>query len=619
MTDYFIQAFIYLLATVVAVPLSKRLGLGAVLGYLMAGVIIGPVAGLVGQEADTIRHFAEFGVVMMLFLIGLELEPKMLWRMRARLMGLGGLQVVLTTFAFMGLGLWLTSTPWPTALTVGFILALSSTAIVLQTFAEKGLSQQDGARNAFSVLLFQDMAVIPMLALIPALALPELMDAANAVPKSDRSWVSALPLWSHAAVVVGALVLVIGGGYYGSRPLFRYVVKAELREVFTAAALMLVIGIAALMNLVGLSPALGAFLAGVVMANSEFRHELKSNIEPFKGLLMGLFFITVGAGVRFDVLLDHWATIPLLMVAVIVVKALILAILARLFGLKANQQWLFLLSMAQAGEFGFVLLSYSVQHSVLPQALGQMLSAVVALTMFLTPGLFIVYEKWIQPRYVGQANEQTAEDEVNESAPVMIAGIGRFGQIISRLLRANGYQTVVLDQQLTQVETVRRVQIKSFFGDATRHAMLEAAGIAEARVFIVAIDQKEDAVHLVAYLKRRYPHLKVLARAFDRGHNYALRDAGADWVVSETFHSALKMGGEVLTSLDIAPERAERMMAAFSRMEAEHSDALFKAWQHDKDARHQSREYLELFRQMEDAITQAMAQDEQGSEPPAPQ
>lgn len=618
MTDYFIQAFIYLLATVVAVPLSKRLGLGAVLGYLMAGVIIGPVAGFVGQEADTIRHFAEFGVVMMLFLIGLGLEPKMLWRMRARLMGLGGLQVVVTTFAFMGLGLWLTSTPWPTALTVGFILALSSTAIVLQTFDEKGLSQQEGARNAFSVLLFQDMAVIPMLALIPALALPELMDVANVLPESERSLVSGLPLWAHVIGVVGALVLVIGGGYYGSRPLFRYVVKAELREVFTAAALMLVIGIAALMNLVGLSPALGAFLAGVVMANSEFRHELKSNIEPFKGLLMGLFFITVGAGVRFDVLFDHWATIPLLVVAVIVVKALILAILARLFGLKANQQWLFLLSMAQAGEFGFVLLSYSVQHSVLPQALGQMLSAVVALTMFLTPGLFIVYEKWIQPRYVGKANAQP-EDDVNESAPVIIAGIGRFGQVISRLLRANGYQTVVLDQQLTQVETVRRVQIKSFFGDATRHDILESAGIAQARVFIVAIDQKEDAVNLVAYVKHRYPHLKVLARAFDRGHNYALRDAGADWVVSETFHSALKMGGEVLTSLDISPKRAERMMAAFSRMEAEHSDALFKAWQHDKDARHQSREYLELFRQMEDAITQAMVQDEQGSEPPAPQ
>src|SRR5690554_64300 len=448
MTTYFIQAFIYLVAAVIAVPLAKRFGLGSVLGYLVAGVVIGPVMGLVGQEASTIQHFAEFGVVMMLFLIGMEIDPKTLWAMRVRLLGLGGLQVTLTAAAGMSIAWWL-GLQWQTALTVGLIFAVSSTAIVLQTLDEKGLSKTEGGRNAFSVLLFQDIAVIPMLALIPLLALPGLRGGSGAESPADAglSLVSGLPGWAHALVVVGAVAAVIIGGYYLSRPLFRYVVKSGLREVFTATALMLVIGIAALMSVVNLSPALGAFLAGVVLANSEFRHELEANIEPFKGLLLGLFFITVGAGINFEVLAAEWGTVVSLGVAVIAIKALILLLLAQIFGIRSSNGWLFTLGLAQAGEFGFVLLTYSVQNHVIPPDISQVLSLVVALSMFLTPLLFIVYDRIVLPRYRRSSNNEQDADTIDEQAPVIVAGVGRFGQIVCRLLRANNVPIVVLDHE----------------------------------------------------------------------------------------------------------------------------------------------------------------------------
>ncbi|MCJ8303958.1 monovalent cation:proton antiporter-2 (CPA2) family protein, partial [Shewanella sp.] len=339
MTAYFIQAFIYLCAAVIAVPLAKRLGLGSVLGYLIAGVVIGPIVGLVGSETNTLQHFAEFGVVMMLFLVGLELEPRMLWDMRNKLMGLGGLQIGLTTAVIMAAGVYF-GLGWSVAFTVGLIFALSSTAIVLQTFSEKNLSKTEGGKNAFSVLLFQDIAVIPMLALIPLLALPELVEKAQALAgqaaehHEELSLVVGLPGWAYGITVLLAIAAVVVGGHYLSRPLFRYVASSGLREIFTATALMLVIGIAALMSLVGLSPALGTFLAGVVLANSEFRHELESNIEPFKGLLLGLFFITVGAGIDFGVLASNIGPVLGITAGVMLVKAAVLFLLAMVFKIK---------------------------------------------------------------------------------------------------------------------------------------------------------------------------------------------------------------------------------------------------------------------------------------------
>ncbi|QNI02737.1 cation:proton antiporter [Halomonas sp. SH5A2] len=608
MTGYFIQAFIYLVAAVIAVPLAKRFGLGSVLGYLVAGVVIGPILGLVGQETTTIQHFAEFGVVMMLFLVGMELDPKGLWAMRVRLFGLGGLQVALTTAAGTIIAWWL-GLVWQTALAVGLIFALSSTAIVLQTLNEKGLAKTEGGRSAFSVLLFQDMAVIPMLALIPLLALPELIGAGGGDSHASFSLVAHLPGWAHALVVVAAIVSVIAGGYYLVPLLFRYVIASGLREVFTATALMLVIGIAALMSVVNLSPALGAFLAGVVLANSEFKHELEANIEPFKGLLLGLFFITVGAGINFSVLATEWATVLSLGLAVIVVKGVILLGLALLFRVRGSNGWLFTLSLAQAGEFGFVLLTYSVQNNVIPSDISQVLSLVVALSMFLTPLLFIAYDRLVLPRYLSARNDDRVADTIEEQAPVIVAGVGRFGQIICRLLRANNIPMVAMDLEIEQIENLRKINIKSYFGDASRSELLETAGIEHARLLVIALDDRDRALQMVRYVKRAYPHVWVLARAFDRGHGYQLREAGADDVVSETYHSALELGGHALTAMGVHPMRAKQMAWAFVQNEEAHEDELFDAWKDIEGGISLSPRYGELFMKLEESLNSAMQQD----------
>lgn len=608
MTLYFVQAFIYLLAAVIAVPLAKRFGLGSVLGYLVAGVAIGPMLGLVGQETTTIQHFAEFGVVMMLFLVGIELDPRALWAMRVRLVGLGGLQVVLTVAAGMGLALWL-GLPWQTALAVGLIFALSSTAIVLQTLNEKGLTKTEGGRSAFAVLLFQDIAVIPMLALIPLLALSGFTDAGGANQGSSLSLVDDLSGWSYTLAVVAAIAMVIVGGYYLSRPLFRYVVRSGMREIFTATALMLVIGIAALMSLVNLSPALGAFLAGVVLANSEFRHELEATIEPFKGLLLGLFFITVGAGINFEVLAAEWSTVLGLGLAVIAVKGLILLGLALLFRIRGSNGWLFTLGLAQAGEFGFVLLTYSAQNQVIASDTFQILSLVVAFSMFLTPALFIFYDRVVLPRYRNARNTEREADTIDEQAPVIVAGVGRFGQIVCRLLRANNIPIVVLDLEIEQIENVRRINIKSYFGDASRPDLLETAGIEDARLLVVAIDDQERALRMVRHVKHYHPGVWVLARAFDRGHAYQLREAGADDVVSETYHSALELGGHALTALGVHPLRAKQMTWAFVESEAAHEAELYEAWKEIEGGINFSPRYSELFMKLEESLSTAMNQD----------
>jgi monovalent cation:proton antiporter-2 (CPA2) family protein len=613
MTPYFIQAFIYLCAAVIAVPIAKRLGLGSVLGYLIAGVVIGPVTGLVGQETVTIQHFAEFGVVMMLFLVGLELEPKSLWAMRHRLIGLGGLQVVLTTLVVMCIGLLL-DLRLSIALTIGLVFSLSSTAIVLQTFNEKGLARTEGGKNAFSVLLFQDIAVIPMLALIPLLAIPELVEQARqltavaAEHHEEMSLVADLPAWAHALVVVGAVVSLVVGGFYLSRPLFRYVANSGLREIFTTTALMLVIGIAALMSLVGLSPALGTFLAGVVLANSEFRHELEADIEPFKGLLLGLFFITVGAGIDFQVLSDQTLLILGITTGLILVKAGVLLVLTFIFRIKGSSRWLLTLSLAQAGEFGFVLLAYTSQNFVLPLEITRLLSLVVALSMFLTPGLFIVFEKLILPRFEETENEREP-DKIDDRGQVIIAGIGRFGQIVNRFLVANGVKTIVLDHQAGQIEMMRMINIKSYFGDAARPDLLHTAGIDDARLLVVAIDDKLRSLELVTHVKKHHPQVQVLARAYDRGHNYELRDAGADFIISETYHSAMEMGREALERTGVHPYRVNQLKSSFVETESDHAEAMFCSWKTEEESRAFTTHYRNMFMKLEEVLAQTMKED----------
>ncbi|MGR2847032.1 monovalent cation:proton antiporter-2 (CPA2) family protein [Vibrio vulnificus] len=613
MTQIFLQAFIYLIAAVITVPLAKRFGLGSVLGYLIAGVVIGPIVGLVGEETTTIQHFAEFGVVMMLFLVGLELEPKMLWAMRNRLLGLGGLQVAGTAGIIVAIAVYFGQV-WTTALAIGLIFALSSTAIVLQTFNEKRLSKTEGGKNAFSVLLFQDIAVIPMLAFIPLLALPELVEQAQQSIQSasehheQLSLVAGLPGWAYGIVITLSIGVVIVGGHYLSRPIFRYVADSGLREIFTAAALMLVIGIAALMSLVGLSPALGTFLAGVMLANSEFRHELESNIEPFKGLLLGLFFITVGAGIDFTILFNKFGTIIGLTLAVMFLKALVLLALSFIFRIKGSDRWLFALSLAQAGEFGFVLLSFSVQNHVISTSLSQQLSLVVAISMFLTPGLFILFDRVILPKFATKFNER-ADDDIDEKGTVIIAGIGRFGQIVNRLLLSNGIKTVALDYQANQVDVMRQIGTQAYFGDVTRPDILHTAGIEEAAAIVVAIDNRDASVELVKQVKHAYPSVKVIARAFDRGHGYRLRQAGADVIESETYHSALEVGGQTMKLLGVHPFFVEQQKMRYKRVENRKSDSLYSAWLDDSEGERFDNNYRKLFMQLEEKMMLEMQKD----------
>jgi len=614
MTGYFIQAFIYLCAAVIAVPLAKRFGMGSVLGYLIAGIIIGPVVGLVGEETETLQHFAEFGVVMMLFLVGLELDPRMLWSMRNRLFGFGSLQVSLTALAIMAIGT-LFGIDWRIALTVGLILALSSTAIVLQTLNEKGLSDTEGGRSSFAVLLFQDIAFIPMLALIPLLQIQVLAQTASdntgevSAAHEQFDLISSLPNWGYALLVLGAIGCVVLGGVYLSRPLFRFVAQSGLREVFTATALMLVIGIAALMNMVGLSPALGTFLAGVVLANSEFRHELEANLEPFKGLLLGLFFITVGAGINFGALAQDWALVAALVAMVFIVKTTILYGLAWTFGIGSIDRWLVALGLAQAGEFGFVLLGFSLQTSALTAGIAEIVALVIAVSMVLSPAMFILFDKVLVPRFERVPDER-AYDVVDTRARVLIAGIGRFGQIINRLLVANGIETVILDHDAKQVDNVRHLGIRSYFGDATRPDLLETAGIEQADLFVIAIDDRKRVINLVKHVKQHYPHLEVLVRAYDQVHYYQLKLAGADIIIKETYHSALDMGCEALRHLGFDAELARDLKYAFIETEQEMGEALYQNWLQTQGSRLRPG-FRDLFMQQEAALRAAM-QEEHG-------
>ena len=565
MSGFLFQAFVYLAAAVIAVPIAKKLGLGSVLGYLIAGIVIGPVIGLVGSETQSIQHFAEFGVVMMLFLVGLELEPRALWAMRQRLLGLGGLQVAGTTALVMAAGM-LMGLGWSVALAVGLVFSLSSTAIVLQTLNEKGLMKSDGGQASFSVLLFQDIAVIPMLALVPLLAIPELLDiihhgADEGGHGEELSLIAGLVGWQVALVTIGAIAAVVIGGHYLTKPLFRFIASAQLREIFIATALLMVIGIALLMTLVGLSPALGTFLAGVVLANSEYRHELESDIEPFKGLLLGLFFITVGAGINFTILFADFATIIGLTIGIIALKAFVFWCLALVFKLKGADKWLFTLGLAQAGEFGFVLLSFTVQNGVIPVELSQTLLLVVAISMLLTPLLFIVFDKVILPRI--NNGQQREADEIDTKGAAIIAGSGRFGQVINRMLRVNGFDTVVVDLSSDTVNNVAKFGVKAFFGDASRPDLLHAAGLPDAEMLVVAIDDRERALEIVKHARRERPNLHIVARAQNRNDVYDLYQAGANDMIRETFDSAVRAGRSALEAFGVHPYEAEKISRAF--------------------------------------------------------
>lgn len=564
--EFLYQAMIYLAATVVMVPLAKRIGLGSVLGYLLAGIIIGPtILGFIGTEGESIMHFAEFGVVMMLFLIGLELEPELLWKLRKSIIGLGGLQVVLSTVIFGGIAFFL-GVSWQQSLAIGMILSLSSTAIVLQTLNEKGLMKTAAGQSSFSVLLFQDIAVIPMLALFPLLATLSPQEPKEG--SSSVTFVHHLPAWAHGLVVFAAVVLIILAGRFLVRPLFRLVAATHLREIFTATALLLVVGIAVLMTQVGLSPALGTFLAGVVLANSEYKHELESDIDPFKGLLLGLFFIAVGASIDFNLISQQPGLIIGLVLLLVAVKAIILFVLGKVFKLSLDQNLLFSLALSQVGEFAFVLFSFSAEEGILPPETISILIAVVAMSMALTPLILLLNEKVLQPMFGTKlAADEREADGIDEQHSVIIAGFGHFGNTVGRFLRAHNIKTTVLDNDADRVELLRRMGFKVYYGDASRHDLLEAAGAAKAKLILIAIDSPEKRLEMIETIKKHFPQLRMLVRSENRYDTYDLMNAGMLHVYRETIDTSLRMGVDAMRFLGHRTYTAKRAARAFLKMD----------------------------------------------------
>ncbi|AZS22984.1 MULTISPECIES: monovalent cation:proton antiporter-2 (CPA2) family protein [unclassified Caulobacter] len=577
MENILTQTLVYLGAAVVSVPIAKRLGLGSVLGYLIAGVVIGPFAlSLVGDQADVMK-FAEFGVVILLFLIGLEVQPSMLWDMRKAIFGLGGAQVVGTALAIAAAALAL-GLPWQTALAVGLVLAMSSTAIVLQTLDEKGLRQGPVGRAAFGVLLLQDLAVIPLFALLPLLAIGAPQHAAEA-GGHGASLVSHLPVWAQTLSVLAAVAAVVGGGRYLVRPLFRFIAKARLREIFTASALLIVVAVASLMQTVGLSPALGAFLAGVVLAESEFRRELETDIEPFRGLLLGLFFMTVGAGVDLPLVAHQPLTLAGLVIGLMLLKFLVMYGIARLFGAPKRGALAVATALAQGGEFAFVLLTFTVGAGVIGAELAALLTAAIAVSMALTPVAMILYERVAALMDAAIPDVTPDTGEFDEGEPdIIIAGFGRFGQVTGRLLAANGFKSTVLDSDIEQIELLRRFGRRVHYGDATRLDLLRQAGADRARMLIVALDDREKTVELVETARKAFPNLTILARAWDRRHAYDLLSNGADAVERETFEAALALGSTALQKLGFRAHRAHRAAAFFRRHDRRMFEELRPMW-----------------------------------------
>ncbi len=579
---------LYLLAAVIAVPLAARLGLGSVLGYLSAGMLIGLIPGI-GEETRALQHFAEFGVVMMLFIVGLELAPGVLWGMRHRLIGLGGLQIALSCLALF-IGASLLGYAWQTSLAIGLVLSLSSTAIVLQTLTEKGLMKTTGGRSVFSVLLTQDIAVVPLLALIPLLSIagPIALSPDGSITTTaqdaahNATLFEHLPAWGVALATLATIALIIAVGVFLTKPIFRFIHAAHLREMYTALALLIVIGISYLMTLLGLSPALGAFLAGVVLANSEFRHELESDIEPFKGLLLGLFFITVGASIDFVSLTAEPARLIALAFAVIALKGLVLFVLGFGFGLRHRELWLFALSLAQAGEFGFVLISFASQQSVFGPTLSSDLLLIITLSMLLTPVLFLGYD--FISKQLGKAKPHHADDTIDRKGPVIIAGIGRFGQIVNRLVESSGFKTVVLDHSLERIQLMRSFGYRAFLGDPTRPELLRAAGLRDAQVLVVALDSPEAALRLVRHARKVRPDLHIIARARDRSHVFALYEAGASDIVREMFDSSLRAGRYVLENVGLSEFEAAAAEQAFYAHDRMALRELAEIWQPGKAA-----------------------------------
>ncbi|GLR20019.1 monovalent cation:proton antiporter-2 (CPA2) family protein [Portibacter lacus] len=542
------EAIVFLAGAIICVSIAKRLGLSSVLGYLLAGVIIGPyVLGFIGEEGQDILHFAEFGVVMMLFLIGLEIEPKNFWKMRKTILGMGSIQVV-GTMLFSYLLFTMLGFDWKVSLVFSMAVALSSTAIALQTIKEKGLMDTTFGTSAFSILLFQDIIVIFMLGSIPLLSNVNLDSGAEGHSET-ASLLDNLPMGFQTLSIILSVVVIIVAGRYLIVPMLRKVAKVGVRELLIAAALLIVFGISYLMEFVGISPALGAFLGGVVLSNSEFKHELESTLEPFKNLLLGLFFMAVGASINFIVIAENPLTITGVLITIILIKGFVLFITARLFKLKLNQNLLLTFSLAQIGEFAFVLLSFAFQLKILEQSQLDMMLVITALTMSITPIIGMVNERFILPNLGTKESIKRPMDHIAKSHKIILVGFGHFGSTIGRFLRSHGVEATILDHDANRVDFLRKMGFDVYYGDATRLDLLESAGIAEAKILISAIDNPRITREVIKVLKKNYPHVELMIRAKNRYDAYELLNLGIENIYRESLETSLTLAKDVLSKV----------------------------------------------------------------------
>jgi glutathione-regulated potassium-efflux system ancillary protein KefC len=563
---FLIPSVVFLASAVLAVVLSHRLGLGSVAGYLLAGIAIGPFGLKLIDQVEDVRPFAELGVVFLLFVIGLELEPKRLWSMRARLLTLG-LSQVIGSIALIAVAAWLAGSSLRVGVVAGMALALSSTALALQPLTERGALRNKGGQAVFAILLFQDIAVIPMLAVLPLLG-------AVGTPASFS--------WSGFAFAGGVIAATLVGGHFLAQPVFRHIARTRQREIFTAFALLLVLGISWGFESAGLSMALGTFLAGVLLAESEYRHEIEAAVDPFKGLLLGLFFIAVGMGVDFRLLFERPLLILGLIVGLFVLKSAVLWVIARFAKLPRSERPLFILLLAQGGEFAFVLLTLGVQREVLRVDTADAMTLAVALSMLSTPFLLVFHDKVLAPRFTDKAPERAHLPP--EPSKVIIAGLGRVGQVLARLLHGSGYEPTILDDDPDHVEQSRRFGFRVFYGDATRLDLLEAAGAASADFLIIALDEPGAATRLAQIAIKHFPNLRVIARARDMRHMFELRDLGVEVIERETFESSLELGRAALTAITGDAERSKRTVRAFARHDSVVLSKLYAVHKGDIDA-----------------------------------
>lgn len=582
MEGFFAQAIVYIIAAIICVSLAKKLGMSSVLGYLLAGILIGPyVFKFISNESEgqDIMHGTEFGVVMMLFLIGLELEPKNLWKMRDLILRVGLAQVLLTSLVIFAAGIAL-GVSWNISLTVGLSISLSSTAIVLQSLKEKNQMDSIEGKMSFAVLLLQDIAVIPILAILPLLAInaPEV-----SVTADHGTFFDSFPGWIQTFAIFASIGLVILLGRYGFGPLLKLVVKTHLRELFVATALLIVVGIAYLMILVGLSPALGAFLAGVVLANSPYKHALESDLEPFKGILLGLFFMAVGSTINFTLITSEPTLVFGLTVGVILIKALVILGIGKVRKLTTAENLNFAFGLAQASEFSFVTYSFAFQLQIFDRQLADTLMAVTALSMAISPILMLVLDKTIiQKEGLKSKNSSRQSDVVSEKNKVILLGFGNFGSTVGRFLRANGVEATIMDSDPDQVDFLRKMGFKVYFGDGTRLDLLHAAGAEHAKILISAIDSTEHSIKIVKLCRDHFPHLEVMIRARNRFDAYELMDVGVENIYREHLDTSIRMGEDALRKLGFRAHTVHRLGKQFRNYDEEALKVLVN-YKHNQD------------------------------------